>query len=52
MKCPECKTLFTKENVRCYVDKEDDFIEIEVECKKCDKTFFSRIHEEDLILAY
>lgn len=49
MKCPECKAPIQESNISIYIDPEDDFIEIDVQCDKCEKEFFSRVHEPDLI---
>ena len=52
MNCPECKALIKQENVGWSMDDEEyDYIEVDVECTVCDKEFFSRIHEKDLILC-
>ncbi len=48
MKCPECDSLIKKENVNLNVDRDKDFIELDLECEKCGD-FFTRIMPHCLI---
>ena len=54
MKCPGCENIITMKDIETRVDGPHDgyaFIEVEVFCPKCEKTFFNRVRPEDLIDA-
>jgi len=50
MNCPECKALIEEKHISLTINDESDFIDITIE-HDCGKEFFSRIHEDDLILC-
>lgn len=51
MKCPECENTITISDIKTNIvnDETGSFIEIDVFCPKCEKTFFDRVYSEDLI---
>ena len=52
IKCPECENTITVSDIKTNIDADGDrrsFIEVEVFCLKCEKTFFDRVYSKDLI---